>query len=73
MRGGGLAVGFSLHCIRKADSKEEVGRKSLKALAALSDLRMEVVELKGCLRRLKSGVFCMSGIYSFGSVRCDTA
>lgn len=48
--GGGLAVGFSLHCVRKADSKEEVGRKSLKALAALSDLRMEVVELKGCLR-----------------------
>lgn len=31
----GLAVGFSLHCVRKADSEEEVRRKILKALAVL--------------------------------------
>lgn len=34
----GLAVGFSLHCVWKADSREQVSRKSLKALAALFDL-----------------------------------
>lgn len=46
----GLAVGFSLHCFRKADSKEQVSRKNLKGLAALFDLCINAMGLTACLR-----------------------
>lgn len=46
----GLAIEFSLCHIRKADSREEVRRKSLEALAALFDLCINAAELTACLR-----------------------
>lgn len=43
-------MGFSLRCVWKADSKEQVGRKSFRAPAALLDLCIGALESTAYLR-----------------------
>lgn len=68
---GWLQVSQSTALGRRA--KEQFSRKSLKARAGLLTCAMELADSLPESGRRDGCVFCMSGMYSFGSVRGDTA